>query len=209
MNGFVGEVILEACLVGLAVCGVSLFTACVLAPAWSEIRKFFSLPRIQQFLLIPCIVGLVYYGSTKQAWRITFDGGIKDGTPSSYVTNNTISITWQKDPRSEIPLPDEAAVYIDYRPNTATNEDWGLLAQSTVGAGHWSGTLEDATNFSYNVWAYYIPPEPVHTNGIWTYKTLKDRTDRFAIPLRARVECDGKAISTPDAKRKQEEEDHE
>lgn len=164
-------------------------------------RSFKAMRRFDKAFWIFTFCFMTLTGATK-GWTIRFDGGIKDGVPASYVTNDTISITWQVDPRAGIPLPDEAAVYIDYRPNTATNEDWGLLAQSTVGAGHWNGTLADATNYNYNVWAYYIPPEPVKTNGIWTFKTLRDRNDRHIIPLRAIVECDGRAISTPDAKRR-------
>ena len=80
-----------------------------------------------------------------------------------------------------------------------------MLAQTTVGAWGWSGTVENATNYDYNVWAYYIPPEPVHTNGVWTYKTHFDRNGEYALPLRARVEVNGKAIATPKEKRKDEE----
>lgn len=197
------EIVMHVCLYGLIACGVALFAAKVLAPAWCQIRKFFSLPRIQQIVLIPCIVGLVFYGSTKQGWHITWDGGIKD-LGRSLVTNDTIHIEWQRDTSHGVYVPGSAAVYIDYRPNTETNAEFGLLAQSTVGAWEWNGTLADATNYDYNVWAYYIPPEPVHTNGVWVYKTLKDRNDKYAIPLRARIQINGKAIATPAEKRKDE-----
>jgi len=44
----------------------------------------------------------------------------------------------------------------------------------------------------------------VHTNGVWVYKTLRDRAERNPIPLRARIEIDGKAIATPKEKRRDE-----
>lgn len=207
MNGIVGEVLIDVCCMGLILCGAALFALKVIVPVWDVVRRLFGLPVVQQLIVGVCIVGIVQYGATKS--KITFDGGIKQGAQSSVVTNDTIFISWQRDTAGGVYVPESAAVYIDYRQNTATNEDWGLLAQSTVGAWRWSGTLVGATNYDYNVWAYYIPPQPVHTNGIWTYKTLRDRSDRNIIPLRARIEIDGKAISTPDAKRNQEEEDHE
>ena len=149
-----------------------------------------------------------YLGATKpSAPRVTYDGGIKAGATVNVVTNDTVSIYWQRDTSGGIYIPESAAVYIDYRPNTATNEEWGLLAQTTVGAWGWSGTVQNATNYDYSVWAYYIPPEPVHTNGVWTYKTHFDRNSDYAIPLRARIEVNGKAIATPKEVRKDEEND--
>lgn len=173
----------------------------VFVRAWDEVRKIANLSVIEQIFVVFGVVVFVMHGSTKSSFR--YDGGIR-GT-NSYTTNNTIHVAWQRDPASGVYVPESAAVYIDYRPHTATNEEWGLLAQTTVGAWSWEGTLADATNYDYNVWAYYIPPEPVHTNGVWVYKTMKDRPGKYIIPLRARVEVNGQAIATPKAKRKDEE----
>ena len=149
--------------------------------------------------------GFLYSMATKPPTvRVYYDGGIKPGATANVVTNDTVAIYWQRDTSGGVYVPETATVYIDYRPNTATNEEWGLLAQTTVGAWGWSGTVENATNYDYNVWAYYIPPEPVHTNGVWTYKTHFDRNGEYALPLRARVEVNGVAIATPAAKRRDE-----
>lgn len=198
---------MQLCLYGLIGCGVVLFIV-GLARMWDQIRPHVPKSRIQQFILAVICLNFYYYGSTKQGWHISWDGGIRD-LGHSLVTNDTIHIEWQRDTSHGIYIPETAAVYIDYRPNTATNEEYGLLAQATVGDWEWNGTLADATNYDYNVWAYYIPPEPVHTNGVWVYKTLKDRNDRYAIPLRARIQVNGRAIATPAEKRKDEERDEQ
>lgn len=204
-----GKVLKEICFLGAGVCFAILFLAVILTPVWDKLREWFSQPIIEKTLAAVFVVGFILYGGSKGGYsgHITYDGGIKASSTPNLVTNDTITISWQRDIASGIYVPDSAAVYIDYRAVGATNTEWGLLAQSVVGAWTWTGTLENATNFDYNVWAYYIPPEPVHTNGVWVYKTLKDRENRYPIPLRARVEVNGKAIATPKEKRKDEEQE--
>lgn len=195
--------LLCVCFVALGVSLFTLFASTVFTRLWDEVRKWMSLGAIEKILVGVVVLGFAYYGSTKSTIR--YEGGIKAGATASVVTNNTVSIYWQRDTSGGVYVPESAAVYIDYRLSTATNEEWGLLAQTTVGAWGWSGIVENATNYDYSVWAYYIPPEPVHTNGVWVYKTLKDRRNAHAIPLRARIEVNGKAIATPKEVRKDEE----
>ena len=194
--------LLWVCLCALGAMAAWLFLAKVAAPAWDAVRRWWSLPCIQRVIVGVCVIGLSYYGATKQAWHVGYDGGIKAGATANVVTNDTVSIHWQRDTSGGVYVPETATVYIDYRPNTETNAEWGTLAQTTVGAWGWSGTVENATNYDYNVWAYYIPPEPVHTNGVLTYKTHFDRRGEYVLPLRARVEVNGVAIVTPAAKRR-------
>lgn len=198
MTNIVGEILMNLCGWGLVLCGAVLFAAKVLAPAWDEVRRFVSLQGVEAVLLVPLVVGIVLFGGSK---HVTFTDGIKD-SGHTLVTNDTIHIEWTRD-TSHVVVPLSAAVYIDYRPSGSTNE-WGLLGQAIVGDCLWEGTLANATNYDYHVWAYYIPPEPVHTNGVWTYKTMKDRAGKEILPLRSRVEINGKAIATPKEKRKDE-----
>lgn len=179
------QVLMHVCLWATVGLGVILFFIKVVCPGWDGIRKFFSKEGIKSIILIPSIVGISFYGMTKGGYsgHITYDGGIKSGTTSNFVSNDVIRIYWQRDISGGVWVPDAAAVYIDYREIGDNSAEWGLLAQSTVGAGSWEGSIENATNFDYNVWAYYIPPEPVHTNGVWIYKTLKDRMNANALPL--------------------------
>lgn len=191
-----------------AIIAASLFVAAVFAiyvaaPAWSQVRKYFKMTHIQQVLLGAFVIGLVHYGATKSIF--TYDGGIKQNQSlPSYSTNDTVSIHWQRDVSAGYIVPTNAQVYIDYRLSVDTNGVWQSLAETTVGTWGWSGIVVNATNYDYNVWAYYIPPEPVHTNGVWIYKTLKDRNDKYPLPLRARIQINGKAISTPKEKRREE-----
>ena len=176
----------------------------LLRDAWRDAMKGKSLAT-KVFAVLFLSVNF-YLGATKpSAPRVSYDGGIKAGTTANVVTNNTVAIYWQRDTSGGTYVPESAAVYIDYRLATDTNGVWTLLAETTVGAWGWSGTVQDATNYNYNVWAYYIPPEPVHTNGVWTYRTMRDRAEKYAIPLRSRVEVNGKAIATPKEVRRDEE----
>jgi len=201
------EVLMYLSLCGLVVLGVLLFAVKVVAPVWSKLRSFLSLPRIQQGVVAIFAVGLIQYAATKgTGYRISFDGGINDNTQNpSYVTNSTVSIRWVRDVSRGVYAPDSATVYIDCREIANTNGEWTALGETTVGAWSWSGTLANATNYNYNVFAYYIPPDPVHTNGMWLYKTVRDMNELYPLPLRARIEINGKAIATPSEKRKDEQ----
>lgn len=193
------------CLFGLIACGVVMFFAVTFPAVWDTVRKWFSLPSIEKVLVAIFTIGLVYIGSTKSSFR--YDGGIRGG--HSYTTNNLVHVEWVRD-TSQMFVPESAAVYIDYRPKDVPDtEEWGLLGQATVGDWMWEDTLANAELYDFSIWAYYIPPEPVHTNGVWAYKTLKDRNGKYAIPLRARIQVNGKAIATPAEKRKDEERDEQ
>lgn len=198
--------LLRGCCMALGVSLFALFAIPAFTILWNEIRRWMSLGAIGIVFVGFFTCGFYKYGSTK-GWFVRYDGGIKAGTIENIVTNNTVNIYWQRDTSGGVYVPESATVYIDYCPNTSTNEEWRLLAQTTVGAWGWSGIVENATNYNYSAWAYYIPPEPVHTNGVWVYKTMLDRRAEKPLPLRARVEINGKAIATPKEARKDEEQD--
>lgn len=198
---YIQVIIAYVCFAALGMMFAGVFLAKAFAPAWEQIRRFMSLGRIQQIVLGVCIIGFIQYGATKSSFR--WDGGIKDN--GSYATNSTLHVAWQRDTSQGVLVPLDATVYIDYRTAGSTGEVWNTLAESVVRNWQWNGIVQDATNFDYSVWAYYIPPEPVHTNGVWLYKTMKDRNGKYAIPLRARIEINSKAIATPCEKRKDEE----
>lgn len=197
------RVLMWLCL-GAAVAGAHvLFVWKVLPCLWDVVvRMAGGNPRNLRVLVVLLFVcPLCWYGMTKSSFR--YDGGIVQGDTPSWASNDTVFVSWKKDPHNPLPLPLESAVYIDYRPVGNTN-DWGLLAQSTVGAWQWTGTLANATGYEYSVWAYYIPPAP-HTNGVWEYKTTYSRDGERIVPFHARIEVGGKAIAMPDQKRKDEE----
>lgn len=146
-----------------------------------------------------------YYAGTKPASKakLRFSGGIRnDG--NSCVSNDTVHISWVRDTSGGIYVPANTRVFIDYRHADDTNGVFVSLAETTVDAWSWTGTVEDATNYWYDIWAYYIPPEPVHTNGVWQYRTSTSRSGQ-PIPIRARVVVDGKTIATPKGRREDED----
>lgn len=194
-------VLMYLCLGALACVGIGLFLWKVALPSLDAIRSTIPKSLIQKMMLGVFVVAMVVYGSTKPipASVFTFEEGLaNDG---SYTTNSTVHVEWVKTGTPYV--PDYAQLYIDYRQKNTTNE-WELLRRSTVGTYSVDETLANATNYDFNIWYYYIPPEPVHTNGVWQYKAMKGRNQR-PIPIRARIEVNGKAISSPAEKRKDEE----
>lgn len=187
-----------------------LVAAKVFPPLNRAFKRFRKLPKWEQALTMFFVAVLTIYAAIKpETARITFENGLKDD--GSYVTNDIVHIEWVK---SGIPyVPDMADVYIDYRPIEYRQSDeggdrWTLLGQTTVGAYEFNTTLANATNYDYNVW-YHYKPETVHTNGVWEYRTTRARKQTpdtlEAIPLRATTKGDGRAIATPSAKRKEED----
>lgn len=181
----------QAVVMGLCFWGLMLLGGVALLYATdslSEIkRKWSKLTRANKEIISLFLIGAIMTGVAKSVF--TFSNGVRRAEPT-YATNDTVHIEWTKDVESQI--PDNAIVNIEYRPNTATNEEWGLLGQSTVNSRLFETTLLNATNYDFNVYGYWIPPEPVHTNGVWQYSTSKPR--KFlssevlkAIPLRARI----------------------
>lgn len=180
--------IVKALVVAVVLCLLALL-AIKAAPHAREFRR--------AGLLLLAIAAMLYGGTKPTRSKFTFDGGIKDAAEPSYTTNDAVVVRWQRDPRAIFAPPDNAPVYIDYRPSGSTNE-WGMLAQSVVNAWGWTGELEAATNYDFNVYAYYIPPEPVHTNGVWEYRTITDpEKKRGIIPLRATIKADDRTIYPP------------
>jgi len=197
------NILMAVCLWALGL--IACFALLVWSGAFNDLcRKWCGMSPFNRVFLVLSVAFMTLTGATK-GWNISFDGGIKQNAiQPSNVTNNLVEIHWMRDTSQGVYVPESAAVFIDYRLITDTNGVWQSLGETTVGAWLYSTMLPNATNYNYNVWAYYIPPEPVHTNGVWVYKTLKDRNDKYAIPLRTRIEVDGKAIATPKEKRKDE-----
>lgn len=188
--------IIVNCLVGITAAIFSLLAVVAFAPSVTEfVRKCCG----GHGLLVLAVVCTLFGGTKPVAPRFTYDGGLKgDDARKSYATNDMVFVAWQLDPLAVVIPPESAPVYIDYRPIAETNAEWECLGQSTVGAWEWTGELAGATNFIFNIYAYYIPPEPVHTNGVWEYRTIKDPERRkYIIPLRATIHGDERIIYPP------------
>lgn len=204
MEAFVREfqnILMLVCFAALGICLFTLAMLKAIPEITCAIRRFMGMDRFGRVLCLFCIVGAVMYGGSKGT--VGYDGGIKaDPSNQNVVTNDLVQVYWVKE--TSAILPNDAPVYIDYRLTGTTNE-WINIGQSTVSAGYWSGTVVNATNYDYQVWAYYIPPEPVHTNGVWSYTTMRDINNREIIPLRADVEVNGMSIIEPIKKWRKDE----
>jgi len=109
------------------------------------------------FSLILC--GFLYAMATKP--NVSWDSVLEnDGT---HYTNNysVVRFKWKKkDPT----LPNAATVNISQKPNGGV--DWTTVGSTTVGAFTYDLPIA-STNYSFYVWTEYVPPTPVHTNGVW------------------------------------------
>ena len=187
MTGCFGHELECLCIVGIVLCGAA---AC-LAAAWDAVRAVLSSEGVKGCLVLAMVALLVQYAATKP--KVTYTDGLVDAG-HTLVTNDTVHVEWLRDVKAKWLVPLTAPVFIDYRPHGSTNQ-WGMLSQSVVSANFWDGVLANATNYDYHVWAYYVPPGPVVTNEYWTYSTVLDPDRKAAVPLRSRVEVNGKAIS--------------
>ena len=193
-------VLMRECLGVLIVGMVALFLAKVFAPVWEELRKFASLPLIERCLLAFCVCGLSYYGATKHAVSVRWDDGLQDN--GTLITNDTVQVRW-----TYSGIPAASSVFIDYREAGTTNE-WANLAETLASALAWTGTLANATNYDYWVYSTYVPPVPVHTNGVWvgqTYETKARAGAQSFLILNGRIKEHGRTIAPPSAKRKEEQ----
>lgn len=166
--------------------------------AWGKVREWWSLPLIERVLAGVFVVGFVYYGSTKSGSpSVRWDDGLADN--GTLITNDTVSVRW-----TYSGIPSASSVFIDYREAGSTNE-WLNLAETLASAQEWTGTLANATNYDYWVYSTYVPPVPVHTNGVWVgqaYETKARVGAKSFLILNGKVQEHGRTIATPAAKRK-------
>ena len=118
----------------------------------------------------------------------------------SYVTNDYVHISFER----RI-IPDEASVFVDYRPADSTNDsDWVTLVQSTFAAfpNPTNIPFANAVSNSWHVYSDWTPGPSVQTNGIlhadWG-KSRRDAAERarglaVGIPVQTRVALDGKSL---------------
>lgn len=162
----------------------------------NALRKFLGLQALASLLVVACI----FYGGGKSSF--SFDTGLRNN--GSYSTNDTVHVAW-----TYIGIPSASSVYIAYRETNTTNA-WEDLGETVASALSWDGTVQNATNYDYLVYTTYVPPSPVHTNGVWqgpVYETKRRVGAGSFIVIGAEVREHGKAIAPPNAKRKEEEDD--
>lgn len=188
---------------GIVLCGSIVVLAAIAlgyaAYALSDVAKMFrrKVGAIMGAALF--VVCAIYYGGSKSVFR--FDTGLTNN--GSYTTNNLVHAAW-----TFSGIPSASAVYIACRESGSTNE-WAEIAETVASARVWDGTLANATNYDFWVYSSYIPPEPVHTNGVWqgpVYETKPRKGASGFVIIGGEVREHGRTIAPPAAKRKEEEE---
>lgn len=192
------NIFMAACFIGLAVCLFALAVMQALPSMTDAIKKYLGLDNFGKIVCVACIVGAVMYGGSKATIR--WDAGLQDN--GSDITNDTVKVRW-----TYTGIPAASSVFIDYHEAGSTN-DWLNLGETVASALGWDGTLVNATNYEYWVYSTYVPPVPVHTNGVWlgqTYETKARAGAAAFLILNGKVKEHGRTIAPPGAKRKEEQ----
>ena len=179
------------CFVALAVCLFALAVLRVIPELTDAIRRFCGMDNFSKVVCGVCIVGAVLYGGSKGV-NVRWDDGLRDN--GTLITNDTVSVRW-----TYSGIPGASSVFIDYREAGTTN-NWLNLAETLANAQEWTGTLANATNYDYWVYSTYVPPVPVHTNGVWVgqaYETKAKVGAAAFLILNGKVVADGRTIAPP------------
>ena len=193
------NVLMAVSFAGLAVCLFALAVARVVPGVTQAIKRFLGIDAFGRILCVVCIVCAVMYGGSKGV-SVRWDTGLHDN--GTLITNDTVQVRW-----TYSGIPGASSVFIDYREAGSTNK-WLNLGETVASALAWDGTLANATNYEYWVYTTYVPPGPVHTNGVWvgqTYETKARVGVKGFLILNGKVQEHGRTIATPAAKRKEEE----
>ena len=86
-----------------------------------------------------------------------------------------------------------------------TGNPWENLAETTAAAQQWVGTLADAEQYDFWIYSTYVPPVPVHTNGVWVgqaYETKQRKGAQCFLIINGKVQERGRTIAPPVQKRK-------
>ena len=171
----------------------------LLQEAWNDAMKGRSL--LTKALAVGFLLVNFYLGATKPSQvSVRWDDGLRDN--GTLITNDTVAVRW-----TYSGIPGASSVFIDYREAGTTN-DWLNLAETLASVQEWTGTLANATNYDYLVYSTYVPPVPVHTNGVWVgqaYETKARVGAKSFLILNGMIQEHGRAIATPAAKRRDEE----
>ena len=190
------QVMLHLALVGLAVVGLVAVVVFCAAPVWKAVRRWMSLGAVNMTVVAVIVSGFIHYGATKSSFQ--WDTGLRDN--GSYTTNDTVRIAWTYQG-----IPAESTVYIDCRRNDMTGNPWENLAETTAAAQQWVGTLADAEQYDFWIYSTYVPPVPVHTNGVWVgqaYETKQRKGAQGFVIINGKVQERGRTIAPPVQKRK-------
>lgn len=170
----------------------------------SFLPQFKKMKWYEKAVIGVCFVVAVCYGGTKPTGLFVHTDSyiINDG--SSIVNSDTLKAKW----KYTADIPPTAKIYIAIRPKGNIEAQWEDLAEFYVveqEALVYVG--DDAVNlFDYYFYTDFIPPPPVHTNGVYVFYVEHAKspnvTNRF-ITIRSEVRRDNiKVMPHPREERK-------
>lgn len=126
---------------------------------------------VSVILLTPMVVKAYQHGSTKEEkpkhlWEFEYVNGVYDR--GSYCTNDEIHAWWRYDPAAR-----DFTIMASYQDLTITNEhgvcidDLHPLEEVPVVDEYHVWDVANATNMRVVVFASYVAPPAVHTNGVY------------------------------------------
>jgi len=194
------------CLVALAAFAVAL-TVCAAKNAVSKVcRMLMWLGPVGFALCLPGIVCLFCYGSTKppaHIWRFEYANGVSDN--GSHCTNDLICASWTYSLAAM-----EFTLRAAYQDLTVTNaagqctDPLHQLPDALVRDGSHVWEVPNATNMRVVVYAQYVPPPAVHTNGVYHLNGVMQTMDgvpcKFVTPgvrIQVNIENGDTEIITP------------
>lgn len=165
--------IMWAALAGLGACLAAVALAWLFSAAAAYVRRVRRCSRLAQIGLVASTVALLLFGGDKPTphlWRFDYvnagDYGVHDN--GSICTNDEIRAAWTYD------LPVQSyTMHAAYQDLTITNalgectDELHVLATVPVSDGAHTWTVEDAENMRVVLYADYVAPPSVHTNGVY------------------------------------------
>ena len=151
--------------------------------AFAELRAHFG-KRRGVFAALLALAAAATIMAQKRS-TITFDSAyIRDA--GSYATNDVLHVAATNAPAAAMIDLTTTPLLVYRRPADSTNAaDWVELApRRTFGDLPADWVSVNATNYNYLVFLDYVPPSPVHTNGVWQMRGFEvpGHADTFAFP---------------------------
>lgn len=164
--------------------------------------------RVAQFFALAATLAMILYGGTKpegNVWRFIYANGLTDN--GSTCEGNEIRAKWTV---SAALLLDGYVLKAQYQDATMTNavgeivDTWHALEDGQVSDLHKTWIVPNATNMHVAVWAEYVEPVYVHTNGVYHLNGVQREmggTQKYVTPgitIYANVEDGERKTLTPD-----------
>ena len=164
MNAF-REILMRICLCGIALAALAILCYGLRRTIRDRVADFKKAGRVTQLVAVGFVAIMVCYGGTKppeKTWTIIFQNGLRDN--GSVCDGDEIRAKWQ--PTSAVIL-DGYEVRAQYKNKTIEGDTWHDLEGCRVSDLQKTWIVPDAENLHVVIWAEYVAPPQVHTNGVY------------------------------------------